>query len=532
MEVPATARRLLPHQERGVVHGLTAVNAANFSVPGSGKTATTLAIATTHLASGTIDCVIVVGPLACFRPWENECQAALPSGLRPRRIRGTEAQRRKLYGTVRRGDLVLVSYASAAADRIALIELCKVFGVMLVVDEAHRIKRFRGGLWAPALMEIARHARVRFILTGTPMPQSGRDLYSQLNVLWPDGDLTGPRDDFAVKVDRDFGSVLEATAPFMSRTPKSELKLPSYVLERHEVELASIQAEIYDLIESNFRRRLKDASSWSEKLDALRRGRPIRLLQASANPDLLNRVDSYYHLKRVEVPAPSLMERLASYRGSEIPAKSEYASNLLRPVLAAGQKVVCWSNFVPNLDQFAELVRSRFQLPCFQIDGRVAAADETMYSQEGGPQPDLEDTETRETIIERFLDTEGAAVLVTNPASCSESISLHRSCHTAIYLDRTYDCGLYLQSIDRIHRLGLPNGVQVRIHLLLARCKDRPTIDHLVDASLLRKEATMLQLLQGAELAPFALAEDPLDAAEGSEEDLAQLLKYLLGEGS
>ena len=33
-------RRLLDHQQRGLIHGLTAVNAANFSVPGSGKTAT------------------------------------------------------------------------------------------------------------------------------------------------------------------------------------------------------------------------------------------------------------------------------------------------------------------------------------------------------------------------------------------------------------------------------------------------------------------------------------------------------------
>jgi hypothetical protein len=30
---------------------------------------------------------------------------------------------------------------------------------MLVVDESHRVKRFRGGQWAPALIDLARYAR-------------------------------------------------------------------------------------------------------------------------------------------------------------------------------------------------------------------------------------------------------------------------------------------------------------------------------------------------------------------------------------
>ena len=48
-------RNLYPHQEIGLMHGLTVVNAANFSVPGAGKTATTLAVAMTHIANATVD---------------------------------------------------------------------------------------------------------------------------------------------------------------------------------------------------------------------------------------------------------------------------------------------------------------------------------------------------------------------------------------------------------------------------------------------------------------------------------------------
>ena len=242
-------RNLLEHQERGVAHGLVAINAANFSVPGSGKTATTLAIAAIHLANDTIDVVVVIGSLSCFAPWEQEVRTALPKQISAKRIRGNANRRHGAYSRVERGDLLLMSYATAVSDQSYLLELFRAQRVMLVIDESHRIKRFRGGVWAPALIEIAKHARVRFILSGTPMPQSGRDLYSQLNILWPGRELTGPRDGFAVRVDRNFPSVLRDVEPFISRTPKSALGLSDYEVVHHEVPLLGTQAEIYDLIE-------------------------------------------------------------------------------------------------------------------------------------------------------------------------------------------------------------------------------------------------------------------------------------------
>jgi hypothetical protein len=224
------------------------------------------------------------------------------------------------------------------------------------------------------------------------------------------------------------------------------------------------------------------------------------------------------------------MERLAAYRVSDVPAKSQAALGLVHRIAERGEKVVCWSNFVPNLDQFSELVRHTATLPCFQIDGRVPAGDEALDDLPDRLQPNPDDTDTRERIIEQFLGTSGPAVLVTNPASCSESISLHSNCHNAVYLDRTYDCALFLQSIDRIHRLGLPEGARVQIHILLATLDGRATVDHLVDQALQRKETKMKRLLEGAELLPFEMSEDPLDTAQGSKEDLADLLRFLLGE--
>ena len=524
-------RDLREHQTRGLEHALAAINMANFSVPGSGKTATTLATAVAHIGSQTIDAIVVVGPLSCFRPWENEVKIAIPTLVTAKRIRGTAAQRRAAYLAVRTNQLILVSYATAASDRLQLIDLCRRFRVMLVVDESHRVKRFRGGTWAPALLEIAKHARVRMILSGTPMPQSGRDLYTQINILWPAGELTGPRDTFGANIDRNLPRVLGTLRPFISRTPKSALGLEPYRVVTHDIPIIGTQAEIYQLIEGGFRKRLEDADSWRDKLDALRRAKPIRLLQAATNPDVLNSPDSFYRIPRLEGASPTLMERLAAYHQIETPAKSLAALDLVRQIAAAGKKVVCWSNFVRNLDQFSRLVSERLGIRCFQIDGRVSAGDETENDAVGSPRLNPEDADTRERIIDQFLGLHGPAVLVTNPASCSESISLHSSCHNAIYLDRTYDCALFLQSIDRIHRLGLPPNTEVLVHILVASINGRATIDNLVQAALARKEGTMRQLLEGAELQPFNLAADPLDSAQGDDEDLAALVRFLLGEG-
>ena len=68
---------------------------------------------------------------------------------------------------------------------------------------------------------------------------------------------------------------------------------------------------------------------------------------------------------------------------------------------------------------------------------------------------DEEELETRKYKIKKFKDkSSDCMVLVANYASCAEGISLHHACHNAIYIDRSFQADLYLQSIDRICRLG------------------------------------------------------------------------------
>ncbi len=70
-------RPLKSHQERAVLHLLNTINGANFSVPGSGKTAVILAVFGYLKGRGAIDSLFVVGPPACFWPWITEYTAVL-----------------------------------------------------------------------------------------------------------------------------------------------------------------------------------------------------------------------------------------------------------------------------------------------------------------------------------------------------------------------------------------------------------------------------------------------------------------------
>ena len=520
------SRLLRPHQRAAVVHALAAGNAANFSVPGAGKTVIALATAACQMDAGNIESVVVVGPLSSFDPWERETRAALPRILEPLRVRGSRRERERAYSGLRRRQLLLLSYPTAASDEALLTELFRRHDVMLIVDESHRVKRFRGGLWAPALRRLAKRAKVRMVLSGTPMPQGGRDLFSQMNVLWPDGQLTGTAGAFAADVDNRFSQVLDRVGPFVSRTPKEALGLPAYEVERHDVAMGPLQEEVYDLVVNRFQQQLADAARWSQKLEVLRRGRPIRLLQAAANPELLNRADAQLGLPAAGTESRTLLERLARYGDLETPAKHVTGLRIVERIAGDGGKTVVWSNFIGSMDLFSELVRSQLGLACFQIDGRVPAGRDALRSDEER-EPYADDT--REAFIAEFLKLEGPAVLVANPASCSESISLHSSCHNALYLDRTYDCALFLQSVDRIHRLGLPDNARVVVHILHSTFLTEPSVDHLVDEALARKESRMRLLLEGAELAPLGLDPDPVVDAEGDEEDLAALLRFLMG---
>ncbi|MCU6525456.1 hypothetical protein, partial [Klebsiella quasipneumoniae] len=115
-------------------------------------------------------------------------------------------------------------------------------------------------------------------------------------------------------------------------------------------------------------------------------------------------------------------------------------------------------------------------------------------------------------------------VLISNPATLGEGISLHHECHDAVYVDRDFAAGRFLQSLDRIHRLGLEEGTDTRITVLASR----GTIDEVVARRLELKLQFMGTILHDSAVQRLAdLDEEPSIAGGLDEDDLYALMDHL-----
>ena len=118
-----------------------------------------------------------------------------------------------------------------------------------------------------------------------------------------------------------------------------------------------------------------------------------------------------------------------------------------------------------------------------------------------------EEFESRKYKIKKFKDKNSdCMVLVANYASCAEGISLHHVCHDAIYIDRGFQADQYLQSVDRICRLG--NNNEKNIIILQNKIPETlKNIDLAVNHALQRKIENMGRFLNDPDLIQMSLKE-------------------------
>ncbi|GGF35485.1 hypothetical protein GCM10007298_34120 [Williamsia phyllosphaerae] len=115
-------------------------------------------------------------------------------------------------------------------------------------------------------------------------------------------------------------------------------------------------------------------------------------------------------------------------------------------------------------------------------------------------------------------------VLLSNPATLGEGISLHHDCHDAIYVDRDFAAGRFLQSLDRIHRLGLSPDVTTRVTVLASR----GTIDEVVASRLAAKLNFMGGILDDPAVQQLGdLNDEPASGIELNQADLQAMVDHL-----
>jgi SNF2 family DNA or RNA helicase len=460
-------RTLKIHQLKAAYHLYLLGNGANFSVPGSGKTTVVLTVYEKLRLEGKVNTLFVVGPPSSFGPWKNEFFETL--GRNPHHIimaGGNKNQRKNNYYVTseHKAELYLTSFQTLLSDKKEVNQFLKQKHVntLFVVDEAHYIKQIKGN-WAQAILHQAERTKYRCVLTGTPMPKSYTDIFNLFDFLWPNQNPIPSAEKTRIKVNEERGNTLivknildEYIGPLFYRVRKTDLKLkPQNFLVPYSIEMSEYERIIYDAIF----KRIKDYSKKEyfkniEFINKIGRGRIMRLRQAVSYPKLLNTAIEDYDERLLE-DLTDLKSVIRKYDSIEVPSKITYLISLVKLLKKKKEKVVIWSNFIETIKLIEKHLKQE-GLNCKKIYGNTPI--------EG---TNLKEEETREKIRDEFVDlASGLDILIANPAACAESISLHKTCHHAVYYDLTYNCAQYLQSLDRIHRVGGSETYEANYHFL------------------------------------------------------------------
>lgn len=506
----AFKRKIKKFQKKSVDHLSSVRNSANFSVPGSGKTTIAYAAISRWLEDGEIDKIVIIGPTSSFMSWEEEYEKCFDKKPKMLRISGSSID--KLKDNPHMYDVIIMHYQTMATRKIDLAHFLRNHKTVLIVDESHRIKNPNlDAKWSNAALELAPFAEIRIILSGTPMPNSYDDLWSQITFLWPNTKPFGHSVPYSTYVKNHNGitsdqkHILNA---LFCRIHKGDLNLPEpEPPKKVVVPLNRAQQEIYDFIAGRTRDEINsiDFRNNAKYKRKFMISRMVRLLQAASNPTLLHELSSQFEVNDPLFRDPDaaisaqlgikvdhdtldsgdlldIYEKIENYQKLEIPSKMIEAATIAKQIADGGDKVIIWSSFLHNMQLFkTELLQSYDPLV---INGSISR--------------DPNDDINRDMLVKQFKEDPDCKILIATPASLGESVSLHINsrdetvCKNAIYLDRNYNGAQYLQSLDRIHRLGMSPDTKVRYHLIIGK----NTIDEEIHNRLEEKANTMNRMLQ------------------------------------
>jgi SNF2 family DNA or RNA helicase len=261
-----------------------------------------------------------------------------------------------------------------------------------------------------------------------------------------------------------------------------------------------LHGEIYDALVGRFSVR---AEASRDNFDALGKAL-LRLLMAATSPALLLEGGSRYEPLAYQVPPLeasdgdsllSLMKNLPSY---ELSPKYKETLSIVAQNAAEGRKTLVWATFVRSLTTME----------------RMFAPYQPAVVHGGTP--------NREEQLYRFREDPACAVLLSNPATLGEGINLHQVCHDAVYVDRDFMAGRFLQSLDRIHRLGLAPDTETNVTVLASR----GTVDEIVALRLEEKLEFMGRILDDPAVQQLADLQEETAVAGGM--DMADV-RALLG---
>jgi len=438
-------RKLLPYQIESLYHLEKAQSAANFSVPGSGKTSVILAYYEKLRLEKKVNAIFLIGPKNCFYSWKTEFIETIDRD--PKLCvfgkKAKPADRIRIYKNPIASEIYALHFQTLSND----IEYLKIFAsnnkFLLVIDEAHNIKKI-DGKWSNAVLTLGTLSDYKVVLTGTPYPNQLKDFYNYIDFLYGDNEIITAQDKAKIEVLTEKKNFQEASNilkeklnPFYTRVTKKDLNLSKPIFNKPIlISMNPIEKKIHDAIISKMKNYpIKQFEDNIELIKKIRRARILRLRQnCSYVKNLLSAIRD-----NIQVGDENLTEGIAhligSYDNNEVPAKIAELKKIVIPLVKKNKKVLIWSTHLATIDLIKKQI-AKIGINIEIITGHT-------------------ELDERENIKNKFNDKNSSLnAIVANPQACSESISLHKACQNAVYYDQNYNAAEFLQSLDRIHRIG------------------------------------------------------------------------------
>lgn len=258
--------------------------AATFSVPGAGKT--TEALAYFFVNRNQQDRLLVVAPKNAFGAWDEQLDSCIKENKECfMRLRGGESAIREMLEKHPR--FMLITYDQLPRVKKLISSLLAEGNIYMFLDESHRIKGGKRAKRAEAILDIAHLPKKKLVMSGTPMPQSPKDLIPQFLFLYPTKNV-------------DEKNVIDMIQPIYVRTTKGQLKIPEVKHIVKTVKMSRLQREIYMTLKSEIKRQMNPMLSDSSRYELRRIGKCVmKVMEFVSNPALLSSDMNYVFDKRI-----------------------------------------------------------------------------------------------------------------------------------------------------------------------------------------------------------------------------------------
>src|SRR6478752_686250 len=410
---------------------------------GLGKTVQTLAFLRAHQGLGP---ALVVCPTSLVTNWENETRKFTPE-LKTLVLEG--ADRAARFKSIADVDMVITSYALLRRD---IDRLREIKFSTAVLDEAQHIKNPET---QNAQAAFALRAKHRFVLTGTPMENSVRDLWSIMNFALPG--YLGNRNDFRERYEL---PIARGSAPDVQR--RLSRRLQPFLLRRKKRDVAKdLPEKIEQVVPCSLTSHQRAA--YDALLREIQQGLGSSGKNVNAGAQRMKMLTGLLRLRQVCCDL-----RLVGIDKEETSAKLDLLDELLEEAIDGEHRVLVFSQFVSMLHLIRERLE-KLEIPFCYLDGS---------------------TKQRQEIVDRFQSDSAIPVFLISLKAGGVGLNLSTA-DTVIHFDPWWNPAVEAQATDRAHRIGQTRVVTayklitrdtVEEKILRLQEKKRAAIDAAIDS--------------------------------------------------